>query len=201
MLLVTTFRTHFCSKETGGIKSWVLLLTKMELEKLDFPFHFTQWTTGSTGLWPPRKRKHKVSPTMIPAYCVELVSSPQHMKGEPKPSPATLLSWKRQSLGGWRWLQSLGQNTSKVGAAQREIQSSAVPPQSEPGERPLQRASRNSQSSHRAADSLYFHEPEWKDLLISGPRAAEPSKGNCFPSGAQSSLTSPFKETNRFHVT
>lgn len=199
-MLVTTFRTHFCRKETGGIKSWVLLLTKMELEKLDCPFPFTQWTTSSTGLWPPRKRKHKVSPAVIPAYCVELVSSPQHTKGEPKPSPATLLSWKRQSLREWRWLQSLGQNTSQAGSRTERNRSSAVSPNRSLGKDHCKRAGGNSQSAHTAAGGLYFHQPEWNDLLTSGPWAAESSKGNCFPSGAQSSLTSPFKETNSMQL-
>lgn len=188
MLLVTTFRTHFCRKEIGGIKSWVLLLTKMELEELDFPFHFAQWTTGSTWLWPLRKRKHKVSATVIPAYCVEVVSRTQHVKGEPTLSPETLLSWKRQSLRGRRWLQSVGQNTSKVGAAQREIRSSAVSPQSEPGERPLLNSEQNFPVLPQGCGQSVFPWARVERSPNPGPWAAESSKGHCFPSGAQSSF-------------
>lgn len=176
---------------------------------------FTHWTTGSTAPWPLRKRKPKVSPTVIPAYWVEVVSRP-HSTGRGNPNWAQWPCWvgKDRVRGGEdnynlqvkipaRWEL----HREKSGALQcvpnlwlRTYLCVCGGNCSSPEKDHCKRVSRNLQSSHRAGISSDSHQPEWKDLInAQGLRVVEPSEGYCFPSGAKGwrlLRTSPFKGSN-----
>lgn len=153
---------------------------------------------------PQKKRKQKVSPTVMPAYCVEVVSRPQYRKGNPNQTQGSC-SVVKMEFGVWggksnynlwgkisaRWelcrersgdLQSVSPAGGQGLLCVYVEEATWVQ-----GKNYCRTVSRNSQRSPMAWNSLYSHQPKWKDLIMHRALVRS-SKRYCFTSGAKSSL-------------